>query len=68
MARLILFMLLLATVVLAVSVVMSVLKPAGPAPAPQKGTNTMPATFRNFAYVLLLLLMIGVVTGWLGAV
>jgi cell division protein FtsX len=28
----------------------------------------MPATFRNVAYLLLIVLMIGVATGWLGAI
>ena len=29
--------------------------------------DRMPDTFRNIAFVLLILLMLGVVTGWLGA-
>lgn len=29
--------------------------------------NQMPATFQKFAYVLLVILMVGVTTGWLGA-
>lgn len=29
--------------------------------------DRMPATFQKFAYVLLIVLMLGVTTGWLGA-
>jgi hypothetical protein len=36
-----------------------------PAPSDE---DSMPATFRLVAYLLLLALMVGVATGWLGAV
>lgn len=40
--------------------------PARPKPARTK-EDTMPATFQTIAYVLLIVLMCGVATGWLGA-
>jgi cell division protein FtsX len=67
MTRLILFLLLFSAAVLALASVLNLLNPAGHRPAPQKG-DTMPATFRTVAYILLLVLMVGVATGWLGAV
>jgi hypothetical protein len=67
MARLILFLLLLSVAVLAVASVMTFFRTAGRVPAP-KDEDEMPATFRMVAYVLLLVLMVGVATGWLGAV
>lgn len=70
MARLILFLLLFASAVLAIVAVMALLNPAGgssaSAMAVQKKEDTMPATFRTVAYVLLMILMLGVATGWLG--
>jgi cell division protein FtsX len=36
-------------------------------PLPVKKVDTMPATFQTIAYVLLIVLMFGVATGWLGA-
>ncbi len=41
----------------------------GPVPRPvsRKKEDTMPATFHTIAYVLLIVLMFGVATGWLGA-
>lgn len=67
MARLILFVLLIAGVALAFASVMLALRAVGPRAEPQRG-DTMPDTFRTIAYVLLVLLMFGVVSGWLGAV
>jgi hypothetical protein len=67
MARLILFLLMFAAAVLAVASVMTFFRTAGRAPAP-RDEDTMPATFRLVAYLLLLALMVGVATGWLGAV
>ena len=72
MARLILFLLLFASAILAIVAVMALLKPAGGSSAPgmsvQKKEDTMPDTFRTVAYVLLLVLMVGVATGWLGSI
>ena len=67
MTRLIMFLLLFAAAVLAISAVMTMLKPVVTRPAPKK-EDTMPATFRLVAYVLLLFLMVGVATGWMGSV
>ena len=36
-------------------------------PALRKKEDTMPATFHTVAYILLIVLMFGVATGWLGA-
>lgn len=67
MARLILFLLFFAVAVLAAASVMVFLRSAGRVSVPQ-GEDEMPTTFRMVAYVLLLALMVGVTTGWLGAV
>ena len=67
MTRLILFLLLFSAAVFAIASVLNLLNPAGGQPAPKK-EDTMPATFRTVAYILLLVLMVGVATGWLGAV
>ena len=40
---------------------------ARPHPRPRHKDDTMPATFHTIAYVLLIVLMFGVATGWLGA-
>ena len=67
MARLILFLFLFSVAVLAVASVMVFLRTAGRAPAP-RDEDKMPANFRMLAYLLLLALMVGVTTGWLGSV
>jgi hypothetical protein len=67
MARLILFFLLVAVVVLAVASVMVLWRTAAGVAAPGD-EDRMPATFRMIAYLLLLALMVGVTTGWLGSV
>jgi hypothetical protein len=67
MARLILFLLLFAVAVLAVASVMLFFRTAGRVPAP-RNEDEMPAAIRMVAYLLLLALMVGVATGWLGAV
>ena len=66
MARLILFVFLLVGVALAFAAVMLALRALGPRPEPQRG-DTLPTTFRTIAYVLLLLLMLGITTGLIGA-
>jgi hypothetical protein len=66
MARLILFLLLSSVAVLAVASVMVFVRTAGRMPAPNE-EDKMPAAFRMVAYLLLLALMVGVATGWLGA-
>ncbi len=42
-------------------------RPSRLGPALRKKEDTMPATFHTIAYVLLIVLMFGVATGWLGA-
>lgn len=42
-------------------------RPSRLVPTPRKKDDTMPATFHTIAYVLLIVLMFGVATGWLGA-
>jgi cell division protein FtsX len=66
MTRVILFLLMFSAAVLAVASVRTLLNPVGQPPL-RKKDDTMPATFRNVAYLLLIVLMIGVATGWLGA-
>ncbi len=66
MMRLILFVFLLAGVALAFASVMMALRAVAPANDTRKG-DTMPKTFSTIAYVLLILLMFGIATGWLGA-
>lgn len=65
MTRLILFLLMFSAVVIAVMSVMSLLQTPNPAPRPSKDT-LMPASVKNIAYVLLILLMFGVVSGVIG--
>jgi predicted small integral membrane protein len=36
-------------------------------PLPAKKVDRMPVTFQTIAYVLLIILMLGVATGWVGA-
>ena len=67
MARLILFFLLLSVAVLAVASLIVLLRTAAGSAAPGD-EDRMPATFRMIAYLLLLALMVGVTTGWLGTV
>jgi hypothetical protein len=69
MFRLALFFFLLASVALAIASVMAMLRSMfiGPDPTQTERPNdTMPKTFRTVSYILLLLLMFGVSTGWLG--
>ncbi len=66
MARLILLVLLVAATAMAVAAVSVALRSLS---ADHKGAvgDTMPKTFSTIAYVLLIVLMFGVATGWLGA-
>ena len=66
MMRLVLFVFLLAGLVLAFASVMIALRVIAPSHTSGTG-DSMPRTFSTIAYVLLILLMFGVVTGWLGA-
>lgn len=65
MTRLILLLLLFSAVVIAVTSVLSLLRTPDPAPRHSKD-QTMPATVKSIAYVLLIVLMFGVVSGWIG--
>lgn len=68
MLRLILLMLFISVSVLAATALMALVIQSARSAAPRnRKEDTMPKTFRNIAYVLLVVLMFGVVTGWLGA-
>lgn len=68
MLRLILLMLFIsATVLVATALMAFVIQTARSAAPRNRNEDAMPKTFRNIAYVLLVVLMFGVVTGWLGA-
>ena len=65
MTRLILLLLLFSAVIIAVMSVASLFQ--SPSPAPRQSKDTlMPASVKNIAYVLLILLMFGVVSGVIG--
>ena len=66
MLRLILFVFLLSGLVLALASVMVALRSAAPADRSQT-QDTMPKPFRLISYTLLMLLMLGVTSGILGA-
>lgn len=68
MTRLILLLLLFSAAVIAVSAVISLFQPAATVPPRQPKEFPMPATFQYIAYALLIALMFGVATGWLGGV
>lgn len=65
MARLILGLLLISAILLAVVAVAKLFTPAAPIPVRPK-EDAVPAVFRNVAYALLIMLMVGIATGWLG--
>lgn len=71
MTRLILLVLLVAGMMAVLALAYGPARPATgprrPAPVPRKKEDTMPATFQTIAYILLIVLMCGVATGWLGA-
>ncbi|NCO87976.1 MAG: hypothetical protein GW886_15230 [Rhodobacterales bacterium] len=67
MARLILMGLFIAAILITVTSVMALFETRGGPVAAQKKDTTMPATVRKFAYVLLIIVMFGVTTGWLVA-
>jgi hypothetical protein len=67
MTRLILLLLLFSAAMIAVSIIATLLQPNPAVPPRQKKETSMPATFQYIAYALLIALMFGVVTGWLGA-
>lgn len=65
MARLILMILFLAVLALALTAVWSFLRGINSAASRSTQEVTLPDTFKTAAYVLLIVLMFGVVTGWL---
>ena len=66
MGRLIVGAVLLCIVVLVVAVA---LLPAGASARPRQGpSDLMPGSFRTIAYVMLVILLLGITTGWMGAV
>jgi len=67
MIRLILFFFLVAAVALALASVMVMLR-SGAAVVSREGPVAMTKPVQRVTFVLLLVLMLGVVTGWLGAV
>ena len=72
MARLILFLLLFAALALAVAAGLAawraVVAPPAPSRLPAVTEDPMPPAIRNVAYVLLLALLAGLTSGWLGPV
>ena len=73
MARLILFAVLVAAVVVAALTLLAALRPSPAAAAAAaadttlpRRVDTMPRSFRTISYTLLLVLMVGVTTGWIG--
>lgn len=66
MTRLILLLLLFSAAMIAVSIIATLLQPNPTVLPRQQKESPMPATFQYIAYALLIALMFGVVTGWLG--
>lgn len=64
MGRLILIALVAIALVFAIKTVMALIARTAPANDAKKA-DTMPDTFKTVAYVLLIILMFGVTTGWL---
>ncbi len=67
MFRVILILLFVAALALAVASVTSAIKTVITPVTPPSQRDTMPDTVRRIAYVALIILMFGVVSGWLGA-
>lgn len=67
MTRVILILFFVSVVVLAATSVMALVNGPETSRSARNKEDTMPATFHMIAYVLLIILMFGVVTGWLGA-
>lgn len=69
LARLLLLFALIGIALLAVSTVLGAVQKIGqPAQTGATSGDSMPDTFQRIAYVLLIVLMFGICTGWLGAV
>lgn len=66
MLRLILFFALIAMIAVAFASIMLALRAISPQHGDKSG-DTMPKTLQTISYVLLIVLMFGVITGWMGA-
>ena len=67
MARLLVIIAITVAAVVAVMAGTALVRAGADAARGSLSEDRMPETFRNIAYALLVLLMFGVVTGWLGA-
>ncbi|MEJ6401308.1 hypothetical protein [Yoonia sp. 2307UL14-13] len=67
MFRLIMLVLGVAAIVTLVVALITVISAVGRLARPE-GEDTMPRTFQRIAFVVLFILLIGLATGWLGAV
>lgn len=67
MARLILLILFVSAMLTAIAAMFSVAQSVAALARPMGGNN-MPQTFQRIAYILLVLLLIGLSSGWLGGV
>ena len=67
MARVLFIFVIAVAVVMTALAGMALVRAGADAARGSLSEDRMPDTFRNIAFVLLLLLMLGVVTGWLGA-
>lgn len=66
MGRLVIVALLIIVMVMAIGAVINMAKAVQSSATTALGDD-MPKTFQRIAYVVLIMLMFGVVTGWLGA-
>lgn len=66
MARLILLLVFIAVLAATLASTMVVLRSISAQTAQSRGTMTMPKTFHTIAYALLIVLMMGVASGWIG--
>ena len=67
MARVLFIFVIAVAVVMTAMAGMALVRAGADAARGSLSEDRMPDTFRNIAFVLLILLMLGVVTGWLGA-
>jgi hypothetical protein len=69
MVRVVLILMALAALIWVAAGVVALVRALAPAMpgAPRRKEDLMPEILRNVAFVLLLLLLFGVATGWLGA-
>lgn len=65
MVRLILLAAFVAVVAIAIVALLGTMQAIGQV-ATAKDENTMPATFKRISYVVLIVLLLGVTSGWIG--